>query len=204
MNTTSYKPKVSTMSDLGEITVLLAQWGHGDQAALDRLIPLVYDELRRIASACMRDERPNHLLQTTALVNEAYLRLMDRQSASCETRTQFYAVAAQVMRRVLVDYARARDRVKRGHGAATLALDDVAVLSDDRAEELLAINTALDNLAAFDPRKGRVFELRYFGGMSVEEVADALKVSPVTVARDWRMAKIWLRREIAPGSQHAT
>src|SRR5690242_12883497 len=114
METTSYKPRVSTVSDSGEITVLLAQWGHGDQAALDRLIPLVYDELRRIASACMRDEKPNHLLQTTALVNEAYLRLMDRQSASCETRTQFYAVAAQVMRRILVDYARARDRVKRG------------------------------------------------------------------------------------------
>ena len=192
------------MSDSGEITRLLAQWGHGDQAALDRLIPLIYDELRRIASACMRAERPDHLLQTTALVNEAYLRLLDRQSAICETRTQFYAVAAQVMRRVLVDYARGRDRAKRGHGAPTLALDDVAVLSDDRAEELLAINTALDNLTAFDPRKGRVFELRYFGGMSVEEVADALKVSPVTVARDWRMAKIWLRREIAPGSQHAT
>jgi RNA polymerase sigma factor (TIGR02999 family) len=192
------------MSDSREITVLLAQWGHGDQAALDRLIPLVYDELRRIASACMRDERPNHLLQTTALVNEAYLRLLNRQNASCETRTQFYAVAAQVMRRVLVDYARARDRAKRGNGAVTLALDDVAVLSDDRAEELLAINAALDNLTTFDPRKGRVFELRYFGGMSVEEVADALKVSPVTVARDWRMAKIWLRREIAPGSQHAS
>jgi RNA polymerase sigma factor (TIGR02999 family) len=192
------------MSDSREITVLLAQWGHGDQAALDRLIPLVYDELRRIASACMRDERPNHLLQTTALVNEAYLRLLNRQNASCETRTQFYAVAAQVMRRVLVDYARARDRAKRGNGPVTLALDDVAVLSDDRAEELLAINAALDNLTTFDPRKGRVFELRYFGGMSVEEVADALKVSPVTVARDWRMAKIWLRREIAPGSQHAS
>ena len=192
------------MSDQGEITGLLAQWGHGDQAALDRLIPLVYDELRRIASACMRDERPNHLLQTTALVNEAYLRLLGRHGASCETRTQFYAVTAQVMRRILVDYARGRDRAKRGHGAATLALDDVAVVSDDRAEELLAINTALDNLTALDPRKGRVFELRYFGGMSVEEVADTLKVSPVTVARDWRMAKIWLRREIAPGSQHAT
>jgi RNA polymerase sigma factor (TIGR02999 family) len=191
------------MSDSGEITVLLARWGHGDQAALDRLIPLVYDELRRIASACMRDERPNHLLQTTALVNEAYLRLLDRKSASCDTRTQFYAVAAQVMRRILVDYARTRDRAKRGHGAATLPLDDVAVLSDDRAEEVLAINTALDNLTSFDPRKGRVFELRYFGGMSVEEVADTLKVSAVTVARDWRMAKIWLRREIAPGSQDA-
>jgi len=188
----------------GEITRLLAEWSGGNQAALDHLVPIVYDELRRLASNYMRRERPEHLLQTTALVNEAYLRLMDRQHVSCQTRTQFFAVAAQVMRRVLVDYARGRDRAKRGEGVAPLSLDDVAVLSDDRAEELLAINSALEGLTAFDPRKGRVFELRYFGGMTVEEAAEVLSVSPVTIARDWRMAKIWLRREIAHPSQYAT
>lgn len=192
------------MSGPGEITRLLAEWSDGNQVALDHLVPIVYDELRHLASNYMRGERPGHLLQTTALVHEAYLRLIDREHVSCQTRTQFFAVAAQVMRRVLVDYARGRDRAKRGEGVAPLSLDDVAVLSDDRAEELIAINTALESLTAFDPRKGRVFELRYFGGMSVEEVAEALSVSPVTVARDWRMAKVWLRREIAPGSQYAT
>src|SRR5216684_8835511 len=192
------------MSGPGKITHLLAEWSGGNQAALDRLVPIVYDELRRLASNYMRGERPGHLLQTTALVNEAYLRLMDRRHVSCQTRTQFFAVAAQVMRRVLVDYARSRDRAKRGEGVALLSLDDVAVFSDGRAEDLLAINSALDGLTALDPRKGRVFELRYFGGMTVEEAAEALSVSPVTVARDWRMAKIWLRREIAPPSQHAT
>ena len=196
--------KVSWMSGSGEITRLLAEWSDGNQAALDKLVPIVYDELRRLASNYMRGERPDHLLQTTALVNEACMRLMEREQVSCRTRTQFFAVAAQVMRRVLVDYARARDRIKRGVGATPLSLDDVAVVSDDRADELLAIDSALENLTSFDPRKGRVFELRYFGGMSVEEVADTLSVSPVTVARDWRMAKIWLRREIAPGSQDAT
>lgn len=192
------------MSGPGDITRLLAEWSGGNQAALDHLVPIVYDELHRLASNYMRGERGDHVLQTTALVHEAYLRLIDRQQVSVQTRTQFFAVAAQVMRRVLVDYARGRDRAKRGSGAPTLALDDVAVLSDDRAEELIAINSALDGLTALDPRKGKVFELRYFGGMSVEEVAQTLSVSPVTVARDWRMAKIWLRREIAPPTQHAT
>jgi len=192
------------MSDPGEITRLLAEWSGGNHAALDSLVPIVYDELRRLASNYMRGERPGHLLQTTALVNEVYLRLLGRHRVSCQTRTQFFAVAAQVMRRVLVDYARARNRIKRKEGEQPLSLDDVAVLSDDRAEEVLGINTALDNLAAFDPRKGRVFELRYFGGMTVDEVAETLGVSTVTVERDWRMAKVWLRREIAPGSPHAS
>lgn len=186
------------MSGSGEITRLLAEWSSGNQSALDDLVPIVYDELRRLASHYMRSERPGHLLQTTALVNEAYLRLLGREHVSCNTRTQFFTVAAQVMRRVLVDYARGRKRAKRGHGVEALDLDEAALLSDDRAEEIVAINSALDNLSAFDPRKGRVFELRYFGGMSVEEVSETLKVSPVTVARDWRMAKVWLRREIAP------
>jgi RNA polymerase sigma factor (TIGR02999 family) len=187
----------------GEITRLLAQWSAGDRTALDALIPILYDELRRIASNYMRGERPDHLLQTTALANEAYLRLMGREQVNCQTRSQFFAVAAQVMRRILVDYARGRDRVKRGDGITPLSLDEAAVLSDDRAEEVIAIDIALQNLNSFDPRKARVFELRYFGGMSVEEVADALSVSPVTVARDWRMAKVWLRREVAPGPHDA-
>jgi RNA polymerase sigma-70 factor, ECF subfamily len=187
-----------------EITRLLAEWSNGNQAALDELVPVIYDELRRVASNCMRGERPGHLLQTTALVNEAYLRLIGRRRVNVQTRIQFFAVAAQVMRRVLVDYARGRDRLKRGEGSPPLSLNGVAVLSDDRMEELLSIHTALENLCALDPRKGKVFEMRYFGGMSLEEVADSLSVSAVTVERDWRMAKLWLRREIGPRPQHAT
>ena len=185
-----------------EFTRLLAEWSSGNQSAVDELVPLVYDELRKLASDYMRRERPDHLLQTTALVNEAYLRMMGRQNVNCSTRSEFFAVAAQVMRRVLVDFARGRNRLKRGDGVAPLSLDDV-ILSDDRAEQLIAINSALDSLTAFDPRKGKVFELRYFGGMSVEEVAEALRVSEVTIARDWKIAKLWLRREIATGSHHA-
>jgi RNA polymerase sigma factor (TIGR02999 family) len=189
------------MTDPGEITGLLADWGRGSQAALDRLLPLVYDELHRLASGYMRRERPNHMLQTTALVHEAYLRLVDSPNINYDTRTHFFAVAARVMRHILVDYARGRQRAKRGEGVPALALNEVAVFSDDRAEQVIAVNSALEKLTALDARKGRVFELRYFGGMSVEEAATALKVSPVTVARDWRMAKAWLRREIAPELQ---
>lgn len=189
------------MSGPGVITGLLADCASGNKAALDRLLPLVYDELRRLAAGYMRRERSNHTLQTTALVHEAYLRMVDSPNLNCQTRTQFFAVAAQVMRHVLVDYARAQRRAKRGQGVRPIALSDVAVLSDDRAEEVIAVNSALEKLTALDARKGRVFELRYFGGMSVEEAADALKVSPVTIARDWRMAKAWLRRQMAPELQ---
>ena len=188
----------------GEITRLLTDWSGGNQAALNQLLPVVYDELRRVASNHMRDERPGHLLQTTALVHEAYIRLIEQPHVNYRSRTHFFAIAAQVMRHILVDYARGRDRAKRGAGVAPLTLDEVAVLSEDRADELLAINFALDRLAEFDPRKGKVFEMRYFGGMLVEEVAEALSVSPETVARDWRMAKAWLRREIAPQFPHAS
>jgi len=191
------------MPGRGEFTRLLAEWSSGNPAALDELVPLVYDQLRRLASDYMRGERPGHLLQTTALVNEAYLRLMGRHNVSCYTRAEFFAITAQVMRRVLVDYARERDRVKRGEGVPPLPLEDVAIISDDRAEQVIAINNALDSLSAFDRRKGQVFELRYFGGMSVEEVAEVLCVSEVTIARDWKIAKLWLRREIAGGSQYA-
>jgi RNA polymerase sigma-70 factor (ECF subfamily) len=186
-----------------EFTRLLAEWSGGNQSALDQLAPLVYDQLRRLASHYMRGERSGHLLQTTALVNEAYIRLIDRQDVSCYTRVEFFAIAAQLMRRILVDYARQRNRVKRGDGVALLSLDDVAVISDDRAEQIIAINHALDSLTASDPRKAKVFELRYFGGMSVEEVAEVLRVSEVTIARDWKIAKLWLRRELARGAQDA-
>ena len=187
----------------GELTVLLSEWRAGNQAAFDRLLPIVYEELRRLASGYMRAERPDHLLQTTALVHEAYLRLVDHPEASYETRNHFFAVAAQVMRHVLVDYARARCRAKRGGGAPPLPLEDVAVISEERAEEVIAVDSALAGLMAFDLRKGRIFELRHFGGLSVDEAAEVLQVSPATIARDWRMAKAWLRRAIASGSQRA-
>ena len=187
----------------GETTRLLSQWRSGDQTAFDRLLPIVYEELRRLASSYMRAERADHLLQTTALVHEAYLRLVDQPELNCETRNHFSAVAAQVMRHVLVDYARARCRAKRGGGAPALSLEDVAVISADRAEELLAVDSALESLLAFDLRKGRIFELRHFAGLSVEEAAQVLNVSPATVARDWRMAKAWLRRAITSESHRA-
>jgi RNA polymerase sigma factor (TIGR02999 family) len=151
----------------------------------------------------MRREQPGSILQTTALVHEAYLRLVDQKNVRWQTRAHFFAVAARVMRHILVDYARGRQRAKRGGGLSDVPLEDVAVLSDARTDELVAVNSALDNLTTLDPRKARVFELRYFGGMSVDEAAEALKVSPATVARDWRLAKAWLRREIHDGSHGA-
>jgi RNA polymerase sigma-70 factor, ECF subfamily len=187
----------------GELTLLLSRWRAGDQAAFDRLLPIVYEELRRLASSYMRAERADHLLQTTALVHEAYLRLVDHPEVSYETRTHFFAVAAQVMRHVLVDYARARRRAKRGGGTPPLPLEDIAIVSDERTEEVIAVDSALESLMAFDMRKGRIFELRHFGGLSVDEAAEVLQVSPATVARDWRMAKAWLRRAVACGSPHA-
>jgi len=191
------------MSRPGAITHLLAEWSAGNRAALDTLVPILYDELRRLASNYMRSERSDHLLQTTALVHEAYLRLVGRENVKCHTRAGFFAVAAQVMRHVLVDDARGRRRVKRGDGVTPLSLEEAALISDDRAEEIIAIDSALDRLATFDPRKGKVFELRYFGGMSVEEVAETLRVSPITVARDWRIAKVWLRREMTSQATNA-
>jgi len=187
----------------GETTRLLSEWRAGDQTAFDRLLPIVYEELRRLASHYMRAERADHLLQTTALVHEAYLRLVDSKETSYETRSHFLAVAAQVMRHVLVDYARARHRTKRGGGAPAVPLEDVVVISDERAEEVIAVDAALENLMSFDVRKGRIFELRHFGGLSVEEAAQVLQVSPATVARDWRMAKAWLRRAITAESHRA-
>jgi RNA polymerase sigma-70 factor (ECF subfamily) len=190
------------MSHPSEITQLLADWNRGDQAALDKLLPLVYAELHRLAGSYMRRERPDHTLQATALVHEAYLRLVEQHQARPQTRVHFFAAAAQVMRHILVDHARHRGRGKRGDGAPAVSLDEAAVLSEARADEVLAVNDALISLTALDARKGRVFELRYFGGMSVDEAAEALQVSPRTVARDWTMAKAWLSREIGTSLGH--
>jgi RNA polymerase sigma-70 factor, ECF subfamily len=179
------------------VTELLLAWGSGDRSALDELVPLVHQELRRLARSQMRGERDNHTLQTTALVNEAFLRLIDLRRIRWQDRAHFLALSAQLMRRVLVDHARTRNYRKRGGGAATVALDDVAVAVPERAADLVALDEALENLARVDPRKSRVVELRFFGGLSVEETAGALNVSPETVMRDWRLAKVWLLREMS-------
>jgi len=179
-----------------ELTQLLVAWGDGDQSALDKLMPLVYDELHRLAHRYMARERREHTLQTSALVNEAYVRLIDQKNVQWQNRAQFFGIAATSMRRILVGYARRRKRVKRGAGAFQLSLDEAAILSDDRASEMVALDEALDNLATVDPRKSQVVELRFFGGLSIDETAEVLKVSPGTVMRDWTLAKAWLRREV--------
>ena len=174
------------------ITKLLIEWREGDQTALDRLIPLVHQELRRLAHHYLKGERPGHTLQTTALVNEAYLKLVDHKGMRWQNRAHFFAVAAQAMRRILVDYARTRDALKRGGGLSVLPLDEAATVADTQAANLLALNDALDQLAAMDERKSRIVVLRYFGGMSVDETAEVVGVSPATVMREWSSAKTWL------------
>ena len=179
------------------VTDLLLAWGSGDRSALDELMPLVHQELRRLARVQMRGERDNHTLQTTALVNEAFLRLIDLRRIQWQDRAHFMALSARLMRRVLVDHARSRNYQKRGGGTAPVALEDVLVASPERGADLVALDEALENLARVDPRKSQVVELRFFGGLSVEETAEALSVSPETVTRDWRLAKVWLLREIS-------
>jgi RNA polymerase sigma-70 factor, ECF subfamily len=178
-----------------EITDLLKAWERGDQAALERLIPLVEAELRRLAKAYMRRERPGNVLQTTALINEAYIKLLGQRSVHWQSRSHFYAIAAQCMRRVLTDQARANLRAKRGGQAQPISIS-TATLSTERSEGLLALDAALSKLAAKDERKSKVVELRYYGGYTVEEIADMLGISEVTIARDWRLARAWLRREL--------
>jgi len=178
------------------ITKLLLDWRNGDSEALDRLMPLVYEELRRMANNYMRNERRGHTLQTSALVNEAYLRLVDHENIAWQNRAHFFGVAAQAMRRILVDHARTRNYQKRGGAAQQVSLDDAAMLADGRPAELIALDEALDELAKIDPRKSRVVELRYFGGLNIEETAEALGVSIPTVVRDWNTAKVWLMREM--------
>ena len=179
------------------ITELLIQWREGDKAALDRLIPLVYKELRRIASYNLRRRRPGDSLQTSALINEAYLRLADHRNMHWQNRSHFFAVAAQAMRRILVDHARTRNAAKRQSGRIEVSLDQAADVGQRRGAELIALDDALRELALFDARKSRIVELRYFGGLSVEETAEVLEVSPVTVKREWRLAKLWLLRELS-------
>jgi RNA polymerase sigma factor (TIGR02999 family) len=179
------------------ITELLLRWRAGDQECLNRLVPLVEDELRRIAHRYMRKERPGHTLQTTALVNEAYLKLVDQARVDWQNRAQFLGVAARLMRHILVDHARAACRGKRGGGAAHLPLDEALVFSPAKSAALIALDEALNDFARIDPRKAQVVELRYFGGLSVEETAEVLAVHPNTVIRDWSLAKIWLKRELS-------
>jgi len=180
-----------------EVTQLLVAWSDGDQAALEKLMPLVYQELRRLARRYLGRENPGHTLQPTALVNEAYLRLIDQNRVRWQNRAHFFGVSAQLMRRILVDMARARQQRKRGGAARRVELDEALVVSKERGEDLVALDDALQSLAAMDERKSRVVELRFFGGLSVEETAEVLQVSPDTVMRDWKMAKVWLHRELS-------
>jgi RNA polymerase sigma factor (TIGR02999 family) len=180
----------------GAVTELLRAWGGGDDGALEQLTPLVEAELRRLARAYMRRERPGHTLQTTALVNEAFLRLTDARRVCWQDRAHFLGISARLMRRVLVDHARALGYRKRGGGAQRVTLDEGLVTSPEPPVDVVALDRALDALAAVDARKGRVIELRFFGGLSVEETAEVLHVSPDTVKRDWRLAKLWLLREL--------
>jgi RNA polymerase sigma-70 factor (ECF subfamily) len=182
-----------------DVSTLLRAWSDGDQTALDKLAPIVYDELRRLARYYMAGERPGHSLQATALVNEAYLRLVDYKRMRWENRAHFFAVSAQLMRRILVDHAR-RHNLKRGAGVQHVELEDTAVVGGGR-EDLVALDDAMQALARFDPRKARVVELRFFGGLSVEESAEVLKVSPVTVMREWSTARAWLYREMSDGAR---
>jgi RNA polymerase sigma factor (TIGR02999 family) len=183
-----------------EVTRLLKNWRNGDESALDQLMPLVYDELHRMAARYMRRERAGHTLQTSALVNEAYLRLVGRRDIEWQNRAHFFAVAAQVMRRLLVDYARGRKYAKRGGDRIQVTLDEGAGSSKGQPAEVLALHEALEKLAAVDRRKSQLVELRYFGGMSVEETAEVLGVSGITVKREWLKAKAWLYREIERGA----
>lgn len=177
-----------------EVTQLLVAWGDGDQAARDQLMPLVYEELHRLAHRYMGRERVGHTLQTSALVNEAYLRLIDQSRVHWQNRAHFFGIAAQMMRRILVDYARSRGLAKRGGDARQVSLDEAATVSEERAANVVALDDALNGLAEFDLRKSQIVELRYFGGLSIDETAEVLAVSPGTVMRDWTMAKAWLRR----------
>ncbi|MFY9951002.1 MAG: sigma-70 family RNA polymerase sigma factor [Candidatus Sulfotelmatobacter sp.] len=188
--------KTAQASARGEVSGLLQAWSRGDQQALKKLTPIVYEELRRLARHYMRGEKSGHSLQTTALVNEAYIRLTDYNRMQWENRAHFFAISAQLMRRILVDHAR-RHNLKRGGGVQHVLLEDTAVIGGERNEDLVALDDALHALARIDSRKARVVELRFFGGLSVEETAEVLRVSAVTVMRDWSTARAWLYREMS-------
>jgi RNA polymerase sigma factor (TIGR02999 family) len=180
-----------------EITQWLMAWSSGDREALEKLIALVYSDLHRIAGRYMEHENPGHTLQTTALIHETYLRLADQPEVRWQNRAHFFGVAARVMRHILVDHARARHRIKQGGRVQRVSFDEAAVVSSEPAAELVALDDALKALESVDARKSQVVELRYFGGLSIEEAADVLKVSPITVMRDWNLAKAWLYRELS-------
>jgi RNA polymerase sigma factor (TIGR02999 family) len=180
-----------------EITGLLVAWGNGDESALEHLTPLVYEELHRLAHHYMGHERGGHTLQSTALVNEAYVRLIDWKNVRWQNRAHFFGVSAQLMRRILVDFARSRKFQKRGGSAQRLDLDEAAIVGGEKDADLVALDEALDSLAKLDARQAKVVELRFFGGLSIEEAAEVLKVSEGTVRRDWSLARAWLRRQIS-------
>src|SRR6266566_2211911 len=178
------------------VTELLVQWSQGDDRALSELTPLVYDELLRLAHHYMEGQRPDHTLQTTALVNEAYLRLADQTNPNWQSRAHFFAVAARAMRQILVSYARSSRAQKRGGGGARIELDEAAILSPEQSKEIVDLHEALERLCALDSRKAQVVELKFFGGLNYDEIAEVLKISPVTVRRDWEFAKLWLYTEL--------
>jgi len=184
-----------------QVTLLLQGWRNGDRKALDALLPLVYQELRRLAHFQLRNERPDHTLQSAALVHEVYLRLIGLNPPQWESRTHFFAIAAQLMRQILVDYARRHVAAKRGGGACKLSLEEATVLSRQKDVDVLSLDDALNALAIIDPRQSRVVELRYFAGLSLEEISEALEIAPATVQRDWTTARAWLHREISRNSR---
>jgi RNA polymerase sigma-70 factor, ECF subfamily len=188
-----------SQSSVEEITHLLLAWGKGDQMALEKLMPLVYEELRRLARHYMKHQPAGHTLQTTALVNEAYLRLIDSSRVQWASRAHFFAISAQLMRRILVDFARSRINLKRGGGARQLSLEQALEISAERGADLIALDDALTTLATMNARQSQIVELRYFGGLSEEETAEALKISTRTVRRDWSLARAWLYRELSQG-----
>ena len=180
-----------------EVTQLLIAWSNGDKAALNELMPLIYDELRQLARHYMSRERPGHTLQTTALVNEAYVRLVNRRGVHWQNRAHFFAIAAQLMRSILVDHARSHAYAKRGGGVRKIALDDAMVVSQERAAEVVALDDVLKRLAEIDPQQSRIVELRFFGGLTIEETAEVLGLSPATIKREWSTAKAWLYHELS-------
>ena len=188
------------MDTAPDVTQLLLAWSDGNRDALDELTPLIYRELKKLAESYLRRERVGHTLQPTALAHEAYIKLIDQQNVRWQNRAHFFGIAAQAMRRILVDHARARLAGKRGSGAAVVALDEAVDVSDQRADQLIALDEALKSLAELDPDKSRVVELKYFGGMTLEEIAEVLGISRATVIREWRMAKAWLYGELKRGS----
>ena len=188
---------LATREQPREVTQLLLAWNDGDEGALKKLVPLVYNELRRLAQRRMRLERPDHTLQTSALINEAYLRLADVRNVRWQNRAHFFALCARLMRRILVDYARTRHYAKRGGGAQPISLDESLPVAPERSPDLVAVDAALHALAEVDARKAQVVELRFFGGLTAEETAEVLKVSVETVRRDWKLAKVWLLRELS-------